>query len=459
MHERYGDGHDPPVRVPSGDVNTVVEHRVLIQLVVIVIAARLAAYVARRAGQAEVVGEMIAGILLGPSLLGYLAPDAFAYIFASSNAPAFTGIAQVGMVLLLFQIGLDFELSAVSSSKKTVALVSAMGIAVPFGLGCLTSIYFYNHIPEPRPPSTSFVLIFAVSMSITALPVLARIFAETGLSKHRAGTIAISAAAINDVIGWLLLGAVSLLIAGNFSIGWVVIRALGIAMLCGLAFYGLRPLVRLYVTRGEDRGDPRARSESGPLHLGPGARSESGPLHLGHGGISFVLVLLFGCAIATSLLGLHALIGGFILGVALHQHAPFVVAWKTRIGPLVNTLFVPVFFTHTGLRTDVGTLGGSAELIQCGLICGIAFLGKYGGAYLGARFAGEESRTAHVLAISMNTRGLMELVVLNIGYDLGILTKTLFTQLVYMAVITTLVATPLIRRYLRTEPTYVRDRP
>lgn len=407
-------------------MNTVVEHRVLIQLVVIVIAARLAAYVARRAGQAEVVGEMIAGILLGPSLLGFLAPEVSSYIFAASNAPVFTGLAQVGMVLLLFQIGLDFELSAVTSSKKTVALVSAMGIAFPFALGCVTSIYFYNHIPEPRPPSTSFVLIFAVSMSITALPVLARIFAETGLSKHRAGTIAISAAAINDVIGWLLLGAVSLLIAGSFSIGWVVIRALGIAVLCGFAFYGLRPLVRHYFARREDRLD--------------------------NGGISFVLVLLFGCAIGTSLLGLHALIGGFILGVALHQHAPFVAAWKTRVGPLVNTLFVPVFFTHTGLRTDVGTLASSAELMQCFLICGIAFLGKYGGAYFGARFAGEGSRTAHVLAISMNTRGLMELVVLNIGYDLGILTKTLFTQLVYMAVITTLIATPLIRRYLRSEP-------
>lgn len=406
-------------------MNTVVEHRLLVQLIVIIIAVRLAAYAARRAGQAEVVGEMIAGILLGPSLLGYLAPDVFSYVFASSNAPAFTGIAQIGMVLLLFQIGLDFELSAVTSSKKTVVLVSAMGIAFPFGIGCLTSIYFYNLIPDPRPPSTSFVLIFAVSMSITALPVLARIYEETGLSKHRAGTIGLTAAAINDVIGWLLVGAVSLLIAGNFSIGWVVIRGLGIAVLCGIAFYGLRPLARHYFTRREDR--------------------------LEHGGISFVLVLLFGCAIATSLLGLHALIGGFILGVALHQHVPFVAAWKQRIGPLVNTLFLPVFFTHTGLRTDVGTLGGTTELLQCGLICLIAFLGKYGGAYLGARFAGEAPRTSHVLAISMNTRGLMELVVLNIGYDLGILPRTLFTQLVYMAVITTLIATPLIRRYLRTE--------
>jgi len=406
-------------------VNAVTEHRVLLALIVILVATRGVAWFARRVGQAEVVGEMLAGILLGPSLLGYVAPDVFAYVFAPSTGPVFTGLAQVGLVLLMFQIGLDFELSAVNTSKRTVALVSVLGIVVPFGLGCLSSIYFYNQLAEPRPPTTSFVLIFAVSMSITALPVLGRIFAETGLAKHRAGLIAISAAAINDVIGWLLLGAVSLLIAGEFSIEWVGLRAAGICAVCAVAFYLVRPVVRRYFDAREAR--------------------------LEHGGIAFVLVLVFACAWATSALGLHALIGGFILGVALHQHAPFVVAWKTRIAPLVNALLLPIFFTHTGLRTDVGSLGGADGLLQCALICAIAFLGKYGGAYLGARLAGERSSMAHVLAISMNTRGLMELVVLNIGYDLGILSHALFTQLVYMAVITTLVATPLIRRYLRSE--------
>ncbi len=402
------------------------EHRVLLQLIVIIAATRAVAWLARRVGQTEVVGEMLAGILLGPSLLGYFAPDVFSYVFAAANGPMFSGLAQLGLVLLMFQIGLDFELSAVATARRTVALVSVLGIVVPFGLGSLTAIYFYNELPEPRPSTTSFVLIFAVSMSITALPVLGRIFAETGLAKHRAGAIAISAAAVDDVIGWLLLGAVSLLIAGSFSISWVVLRALGICALCGLAFYGVRPLVRRYFAARDDR--------------------------LEHGGIAIVLVLLFACALATSQLGLHALIGGFILGVALHQHRPFVVEWKTRISPLVNALLLPIFFAHTGLRTDVGVLGGGAELVQCALICGIAFVGKYGGAYLGARIAGEPPRMAHVLAVSMNTRGLMELVVLNIGYDLGILSKTLFTQLVYMALITTLIATPLIRRYLRTEP-------
>ena len=402
----------------------------LLQLIVILAATRLFAWFARRVGQAEVVGEMIAGILLGPSLLGWVAPEAFSYVFAAANIPIFTGIAQVGLILLMFQVGLDFELAAVRTAKRTVVLVSILGIVVPFALGSVTSIYFYDQLAEPRPPETSFLLIFAVSMSITALPVLGRIFAETGLAKHRAGVIAITAAAINDVIGWLLLGAISLLIAGNFSMGWVGLRAFGILALCGVAFYLVRPLARRYMN---------------------GQLARYGRLE--GSGISFVLVLLFASAFVTSSLGLHALIGGFILGVALHQNQPLVLEWSNRISPLVNTLLLPIFFAHTGLRTDVGSIGGGAEVVQCALICGIAFLGKYGGAYLGARVAGEPHRTAHVLAVSMNTRGLMELVVLNIGYDLGILPRALFTQLVYMAVVTTLIATPLIRRYLRTEPT------
>jgi Kef-type K+ transport system membrane component KefB len=156
-------------------------------------------------------------------------------------------------------------------------------------------------------------------------------------------------------------------------------------------------------------------------------------------------------ALVTSRLGLHALIGGFILGVTLHQHRPFVAEWQARIAPLVSTLFLPIFFTHTGLRTDVGSLGGTPDILLCGLVCVIAFAGKYGGGYLGARIAGEPPRVASVLGVCMNTRGLMELIVLNIGLELGVLPRSLFTQLVYMAVLTTLIATPLIRRYVRTE--------
>ncbi len=403
---------------------------ILLQLIVIIAVARLFASIARRCGQAEVVGEMLAGILLGPTLFGSLFPAAFSYVFAASNAPVFGGLGQIGLVLLMFQIGLDFELSAVTTAKRTVALVSGLGIVIPFALGAATSLYFLAVPPGPHPDATGFVLFFAVAMSITALPVLGRIFAETGLGKTRAGAIALSAAAISDVVGWILLGVVSLLVAGELSLSWVAIRIAGISAIGVAAWCIVRPLVRRFL------GAQLARNGS----LGPGSAS-------------IVLVLVFLCALATSKLGLHALIGGFILGVALHQHGAFVAQWKIWMGPLVNTLFVPIFFAQTGLRTDLGALHGSTEVLQCGLICAIAFAGKYGGGYLGARLAGEPPRVAHVLGVCMNTRGLMELVVLNVGYELGILPRAIFTELVYMAVGTTLIATPLIRRYLQYEKT------
>jgi Kef-type K+ transport system membrane component KefB len=410
------------------DASELAVQGILLQLVVVIAVARLIARIGKRFGQAEVVGEMIAGILLGPSLFGYLAPDAFAYVFAPGNGPVFSGLAQIGLVLLMFQIGLDFELSAAASGKRTVVLVSLIGMALPFALGAATSTYFRDALPEPRPGATSFTLIFAVSMSITALPVLGRILAETGLARDRAGAIAISAAAIGDVTGWMLLGAVTLLVTGSFSPAWLGVRAAGLAGVGAIAVYVLRPRLHRYFD----------------LHFSKHARLEATP-------ISVVLVLVFACALVTSRLGLHALIGGFILGVTLHQHRPFVAEWQARIAPLVSTLFLPIFFTHTGLRTDVGSLGGTTEILQCGLVCVIAFAGKYGGGYLGARIAGEPPRVASVLGVCMNTRGLMELIVLNIGLELGVLPRSLFTQLVYMAVLTTLIATPLIRRYVRTE--------
>ena len=403
-----------------------VVQNVLLQLIVVIAFARLAAWCAQRLGQAEVVGEMLAGILLGPSVFGYLAPDVFSSVFVANTSPVFGALAQIGLVFLMFQIGLEFEISAVAPAKRTVLLVSLFGIVVPLALGGATASYFYDRLADPRPAATSFTLIFAVSMSITALPVLGRILAETGVARTRAGAIAIGAAAIDDLVGWSLLAAVMLLISGEFSIEWVGVRLICICVICAVAAYVVRPLLHRYFNH----------------HLAKHER-------LTHTGISVTVVLLFVFALVTSLVGLHALIGGFLLGVTLHQHQPFVAEWRMRITPLVNTLFVPVFFAYTGLRTDIGGLHGGADVLQCGVICVIAFVAKFGGGYLGARLAGESGQTAKMLGTCMNTRGLMELVVLNVGYDLGVLPRSLFTQLVYMAVLTTLIATPLIRRYVR----------
>jgi Kef-type K+ transport system membrane component KefB len=400
------------------------ERAVLIELIAIIAATRLVAWIVKRLGQTEVVGEMLAGILLGPSLLGALAPDLFRRVFDPGIAPIIDGIAKIGLVLLMFQIGLEFESVKSRRERRAIVLVSTLGIVVPFALGVVTATYVHRELIAPRPPALDFALLLGVSMSITALPVLGRIFFETGFTRTRAGVIALRAAVIDDVAGWLLLGSVSLAIAGRFSTSWLISRTVGTVAVVAIAFTVVRPRRGRYFAR----------------HLAANGR-------LKHTGISVALVVVFAFGVATNGLGVHALIGGFLVGVSLHRDERFVAEWKTRVGPLVNTFFLPIFFAFTGLRTDLGGLGGLAGGAICLLLTSVAFAGKYGGAYLGARLAGERGPTAHAIGICMNTRGMMELVVLNVGYDLGVLPRSIFTALVVMALVTTVITTPLIRRY------------
>jgi len=286
------------------------------------------------------------------------------------------------------------------------------------------SIVIYDHLAVPRPDELAFVLIFALAMSTTALPVLARILAELGMMQSRSGAIAIAVAAINDIVGWGLLGAIMLLVSGQLSGAWIGSRVLALAAAILVAWYLARPALHRYFDR----------------HIAANGR-------LRHTAISVVLVTAFSAALGTMHLGLHALIGAFLIGVALHQHENLKQEWKTRVGPVVNTLFLPIFFAFTGLRTNLGSIDSADAALQCVVICVLSFVLKYGSAFLGARFAGEDSRTSHVLAACMNTRGLMELVVLNIGYELGLLSPTLFTQLVYMAVLMTILTSVLLRRF------------
>jgi Kef-type K+ transport system membrane component KefB len=411
---------------PRQEAAELVERGVLIELIAIIAATRCVAWVLKRLGQAEVVGEMTAGIMLGPSLLGALAPDVFSRLFDPGIAPSIDAIAKVGLVLLMFQIGLEFESASSGKDRWTVAVVSLLGVAVPFVFGVLTATYLHDGLSEPRPPLLDFALILGVSMSITALPVLGRIFLETGFAKTRAGVIAIRAAAIDDVVGWLLLGSVSLAIAGRFSPSWLAWRGVGTIGVVLLAFLLVRPLLGRYFE----------------AHLATHGR-------LKHTGISVALVVVFAFGVTTNGLGIHALIGAFLVGVSMHRHERFVAEWKTRVAPFVNTFFLPTFFVFTGLKTNIGTLDGLEGVAICALLTTVAFAGKYGGAFLGARLAGESASTAHVLGICMNTRGLMELVVLNVGYDLGVLPQSVFTALVIMALVSTLLATPLIRRHQR----------
>lgn len=406
--------------------------RLLIQLIVILLVTRGVVLLARRLGQTDVSGEILAGILLGPSLLGALAgtidPQFMHRLFHPSTSAIFTGMAQVGLVLLMFQIGLEFEFRThLGEDRRPIFVISATGLVLPFALGYLTAPWFYAHLPEAQKPALlGFRLFFAVAMSITAIPILGRIFMELGLSHTRTAALTVGAAAIDDVSGWLVLGAISLLVQDKPLLSWVLPRVIGLAIYLFVVFRVLQPVLKHAVAAHLER--------AGGLRVTA---------------VAWILLLLFASATITSLLGVFAIIGGFVMGVVLHDDRRFVEAWKQRVAPLVQAFFLPIFFTYTGLRTDIGTIPGGFGFLMLVLVCAIAFVAKLGGCYAAARLVGETHRSALTIGVCMNTRALMELIALNIGLDLGVLTRSMFTMLVLMAIASTFMATPLIRLLMR----------
>jgi Kef-type K+ transport system membrane component KefB len=427
-----GQGENAPTAVGAGAEEIVLS--LLYQLLVILGMTRLVTWLARCVGQTDVSGEILAGLLLGPSFLqshlfGSKVQEITAHIFSPSTALVFTGLAQIGLVLLMFQIGLEFEFRThLGEDRLPIFVISLTGLALPFAMGYLSAPWFHARLGAPEVPLFGFRLFFAVALSITAIPILGRIFMELGLSHTRTAALTIGAAAVDDVSGWLILGTISLLARGTFSWGWVLPRILGLALYLGVVFFLLRPLLkRLMAAHLERYGGLR-------LTMVPN-----------------VLFLLFASATVTSLLGVFAIIGGFVIGVALHDDRRFVEEWKRRVGPIVQAFFLPVFFAYTGLRTDVGTLHGWAGLGMLAAVLAVAFLSKFGGVYLASRLVGETHRRSLTIGVCMNTRALMELIVLNIGKDLGLLPTNIFSMLVIMAIASTFVATPLIRWLMKGE--------
>lgn len=396
--------------------------RLLYQLIAILVATRIVTSVVRRLGQTDVSGEILAGLLLGPSLLGALFPGFMHWLFHPSTGAIFTGLAQVGLVFLMFQIGLEFEFNRhLGGDRRPIVVISLLGIAVPFVVGYLSAPWFHTRLSEPV-PAFGFQLFFAVAMSITAIPILGRILMELGLSHTRTAALTIGAAAVDDVSGWMILGAISLLVKGAFSWGWVVPRVAGLAAYVALVFLVVRkPLGRAVARHVERHGE------------------------LSLTAVPYIVILLFVSAAITSNLGVFAIIGGLVVGVALHDDRRFVGEWKRRVSPIVWAFFLPIFFAYTGLRTDVGTIHGWGGASMLLLLLTVAFASKLGGAYVAARLVGESHRSAVTIGVCMNTRGLMELIVLNIGKDLGLLPTDIFSMLVIMALMSTFMATPLIR--------------
>ena len=398
----------------------------LLQLALIVVVARLAGEIAVRLSQSRAVGEIIAGLILGPSLFGLLLPATFTYVFRSAPAEPMTILSQIGLILLMFQIGLEFDFGHLrtGSNRKAVLNISVMGLALPFSLGLLFGWISHPYLAQGI-NLLGYVLFVGTAFSITALPILGRILMELDLPRSRVGVIAISSAAINDVAGWLMLAVVTALTVAEFSPASFAVKIGLIAIYVALCAWIVRPvLLRLLRRSGVDEGK-----------LSPNL-------------IGMLLSAIFLSGMATYRLGIFAIFGGFMLGVLLHDQTAFVRAWREKVGEFVIVFFLPIFFTYTGLRTNIGALNSLELWGWCLLLVVLATAGKFGGCYFAARRSGMSTREAKAIGIMMNTRALMELVVINVGLDLGVIPANVFTMLVIMAIGSTVVTTPALKIWL-----------
>jgi Kef-type K+ transport system membrane component KefB len=395
--------------------------RLLLQLLVIIGASRVAGWVFARCGQPAVIGEMAAGILLGPSLFGLVAPGAFHFVFASGSLGTLQLLSQIGVCLFMFAVGMELDISQVRQKAFTAVIVSHASIAIPFLLGVALALGLYRGFAQPGASFTAFGLFMGISVSITAFPVLARILQERRLSKTALGTAALACAAVDDVTAWSALAFVVAIVRATS------LASAGCILLLAVLFVALM----LRVVKPEL-----------PRWLGGEAALEGG--EPGKGQLAVVVMVVLMAALATECIGIHSLFGAFMAGVIMPAAGDFRHKLSLRVESFSSVLLLPLFFAYTGLRTQIGLLHDFQGWMICMAIIGVATVGKLGGCAVTARLTGMAWRDALQLGALMNTRGLMELIALNIGYDLGILSPRIFTMLVVMALATTAMTGPLL---------------
>jgi Kef-type K+ transport system membrane component KefB len=391
----------------------------LLQVIAILLSARIVGALLRKAGQPSVIGEMIVGILLGPSLLGVLWPSAMTFLFPPQSLDALGLLSQVGLVIFMFVVGMELDVEHLLGKGHAVLLVSHVSILVPFLLGTVFSLIIYSYAAPPNINFTAFALFISVAMSITAFPVLARILKERNMSSSSLGNTALACAAVNDVTAWCLLTVV-IAISKASGLGgavWVIFLT--------IIFTGLM----LFVVKGQLKRIAHSYSKDA----------------LGHNSlVTVVLIFTFVCALCTEVIGIHALFGAFLAGVVMPARAGMRKFLTERVGVFATGFLLPLFFAFTGLRTQIGLLNDWTSWLMCAGVIVLAVAGKLGGSMLAARWTEMNWRDSFSLGALMNTRGLIELIVLNIGYDLGILSPRIFSMMVCMALVTTCMASPLI---------------
>jgi Kef-type K+ transport system membrane component KefB len=393
--------------------------RVLSALTAVIILGQILARLFAYISQPPVIGEVMAGILLGPSLIGVEASE---WILPSVVAPYLGVIAQLGIILYMFIVGLELNAELLKERAHTTVAISHASIVVPFVLGALLALGLYPRLSSRDVPFTSFALFLGAAMSITAFPVLARILSDRSMTKTDLGGVALSCAAADDVTAWCLLALV--VGVAKAQIGEGLLVALGTLAYITFMFLVARPVLVRVVARWRTEALPRAA-------------------------VALVFVALLLSALTTELIGIHAIFGAFLLGAVIPHDSAVARHFPRQLEQVVTILLLPAFFALTGMRTRIDFVAGADQWLWCGVIVLVATLGKFGGTYIAGRLTGLHGRDAAILGTLMNTRGLMELIVLNIGLDLKIISPTLFAMMVLMALVTTMATSPIVDWLMR----------
>lgn len=389
----------------------------LAQIVTIILVARLFGWICMKIKQPSVIGEMIAGIVLGPSLVGIYFPEFSAFLFPKESLGNLQFLSQIGLILFMYIVGMELDLSVLRKKAHDAVVISHASIIIPFALGIGLSYFIYKEFAPEGIQFTSFALFIAIAMSITAFPVLARIVQERNLQKTKLGTVVITCAAADDITAWCILAAVIAIVkAGSFESSLYVIL-----MAIAYVFFMIK-IVRPFLKRIGD--------------LQAGKSTINKPM------VAIFFLTLILSAYATEVIGIHALFGAFMAGAIMPENAKFRTLFIDKVEDVALVLLLPLFFVFTGLRTQIGLLNDSHLWITAGFIILTAVIGKFAGSALTAKFLGINWKESLTIGALMNTRGLMELIVLNIGYDLGVLSPQIFAMMVIMALFTTFMTGP-----------------